>query len=1153
MNKLRLISLIFYGLLLSLVLPLQAATPSCDDVFSGGVASSSVSGYLNMQNSAQLRNLTNNPNVAFASGTATSATSCVSQACNITGSSASSITFPTFTASSGGSSPSTGGNVVIGQTNGWKSNDFNYASGYSNASFTFKKANSAYRFQSLSLSNDATIAFKPGDYYFGSLTLSSNATATVDTSSGTGSVRIHVSGNLSIYNSASINNGGTSSDLVIYASGSSSTMALSTSANLTGVVFSAGAITVHNDAYIKGYVSTKDLTLTSNAYIDVNGDLTSASITDVCTPSTAPQCPVSSDVGDVIINEINKDEDWIELYVTNGSNLSLANWELDGDGNGSSTDVDYTCLSSDGCANQTYNTGDFIVIAKSLSGSILSATQGSSPVLVQGQNLFIDADLALHNNTQEVILFDNSGDMVHYLRYENGSYSATWQSCEDENPNNVTITDPPGGGNSGVCTRPDGSSNTSTWDQDCGDTPGSTNDGASSSLDHYEIILSTTSSSVCSNQTVTARACENADCSTFYTDAAVSGTLYKTVDSVRTNLDSNDFTGSKSVTVNETAISTVLYGLDGVSPTATVTCKDASNNVLANCQIEFTGTSAFSWQNITTTSCTETSATLEAFVYDSGNNSCNEITGDTNVDFSFSYAAPNTNTSASQLTLGNGSSSATINTAGTTRLSINLGTDNNVRLTYADAGQLSVVASDPNSSISSATTTMTAVPSYVAVTSVTDNDGDGNFIAAEPFTINIGGFCSGGTATPNYQPGSLDFTVALVTGSENANFKVANGTSIAVTSSSTLHLLGLTSTSFTVAEYDEYGSFSLALSDSNYYGSAINVSSAVTLGTFIASYLTLNQTGLDNVAFEYHDLTFNYIGKQFGYSGADAENNDFSSAVAPQVRVTAYNADDGLMSNYAPTSINTATLTLADSAISGFSGSTSGGSLAQETSGGSPVAGSYLYTLNNTDNFSYTKTTTLMTPTTSNIQMTFAAGDFTDSDGRSNQSSYTLNATNIEQRYARFYAQDAADTIGGAADIRAQIQHWNGTQWQTTTDDDASILPLDAFDATPAKSADSDPFTVTVTASNGDTSLVTATGRFGNSDPVSVGQFNIEFDHADTALSSGSLILQWDASSLPSWLFFAWDGNSLSVPPATRVAFGNRRGNERIISWRESN
>ncbi|WP_111978311.1 DUF6701 domain-containing protein [Algibacillus agarilyticus] len=1155
MNRIK-VMYYFFLCLLSLPSFVARALPTCDDVFSGGVASGSASGSLTMYGSSQIINHGNNPNIDFSSLNQVNSSSCVTQACNVTGSSSSSITFPTYNVSSENDYPQTGSSITFGQTRGYKSNDFGYFSNWNAPTFDFKTANDEYRFKQITLNSGATLSMYPGDYFIERLQLNNGSKIVVDKSKGTGSVRLHINRGLFIYGSSSINLGGSAEDIVIYADDSSSyyDIQLTDTASLTGIVFGKGRVTLNGSSSITGNLSADTLEMTDSTSISVSGNSSSATTSDVCTASVTPSCPVSDVVSDVIINEINKDDDWIELYVTNGSNLSLANWTLDGDGNGSSTDVDFVCSSASGCANQTFNTGDFIVIAKSLSGDVLTATQGSSPFLVQGQNLFIDSDLALHNNTQEVILFDDSDEMVHYLRYEQGSYSATWQSCEDENPNDVTITDPPGGSQSGVCTRPDGSADSNNWDQDCGDTPGSSNSGVTAAVDHYEIILPVTSSSVCADQTITVRACENTDCSTLYTAEAVSATLSKTVSATQTTLDTNGFTGSKTVTVNEQDLVTAEYALSNLSPSSSFTCEDLSGNVLSPCQIEFTGTSAFSLANITATSCSQTTATLEAFVYDSASNSCKEITGANNVNFSFSYHTPSNISSPTSLSVSNGTANSTISSSGTASLSMALGSDNNVSFTYNNAGRLSIVASDPNNVISSGSGLYTAIPSYIKVASFSDNDGDNIFVASDPFTFNIDGYCADNvTVTDNYQPGALDFTTQRVTGNVNSTFTYASGQIVTVTANQDDHDTNQAAKTYANASYNEYGYFDLAVSDSNYFGQslALNWANKLSIGPFVADYLTLDQVGLDAVEFEYHDLTFNYIGKQFGYDGADAESANFAAALPPTIRIKAYNSDDQLMNNYAPAGFSSVSVTSSDAVISGLTSSHSNGTFAQEVSSGSPVNGQYLYTLNSSDTFTYAKSATLMAPTDSSIDITIAANGFVDSDSRSNNALYTLSAVGLEQRYGRLYVQNAADRIGGEANIRASMQYWSGIAWVVATDDTASSLALDSFTTTPTKSGNEDPATITVTSSQGVSSVVTLTGLFGVLEPVDDGLFNLVFNQASDATAGGKLIINWDDAVLPIWMQSAWNSNVLSGPNPTEVAFGNSRGNDRVISWRE--
>ncbi|NTS75871.1 hypothetical protein HR060_03235 [Catenovulum sp. SM1970] len=1006
--------------------------------------------------------------------------------------------------------------------------------------------------------------------------------ATYTVAAGTGSAVVYVYGSLDL-NNINMNIGGDAEDLILVVDGTLSIRNLNRGSAMTinALIYATGDIELNadkDDINIVGAVRTAQGSSTGilesrGGKVNITYDpeaIENADFGDLCDNTPTAQCPLSPLADTVRINEVNKDEDWIELYINNATNLSMANWHIDGNGRGSSTEVDYYCTSADGCANQTFDTGDFVVVASSITGSVLEATQGASPSLVQGQNLFVYDDLAMHNNTQEIILFDYNGEMIHYLRYETGTYSPEFGECAIENPDNSVIIAPPSGGEEGVCTIPDGSNDPNDWDKNCDSTPGDPNKEIGDDVDHYEVVLPVTSSSVCTDQTIVVRACIDADCNLF--DASTDATLFKLVDSTRTDLDSNAFTGFKSYTLSQDIPTVVTFGLDNLNPDATVVCEDTLGNVLSPCQIDFTTDIAFAWQANTYQgqSCNTQNTTLKAKYYDESDQQCRDLEGSLDVDFSFAYASPASGTE--DLTLTSGASSIALVEGGSQSLNVMFGAavTDNITMSYADAGLLQVTAAKTgtNPSYDSDVVDVAFYPQALMLEITSGKKATGDIVAGDTFDYEINAYCSVGgvisTELPNYQPTSLTLTHQLQTGTNSAEFIYRSGASL-MTVSTTATTQGIaTTTTFNSAYFSEYGRFRIQADESDYLGLGIGIS-----GIYADFPLNSAELPTNSGKFIAHDIQvaletegnfdpfgsmdigagtndFNYLANEFGYGNQN-----------PELRIKAFSSIDDSgdlrqLRNYFQSSDPSVSLTAIATSGNLTSTLTEVG-IDFDQASDHATTGEYIYILSDDDVYQFEKNAaSAQAPFISDIDIQLAADDYQDQDGVTNATAFDFDTSGMQMIDGRLYVQNASDVAGGSADIRAMMQYFDGTQWQVSTGDTgltASTIADDAFTASPVRDNSTNPFDVTISDASGTISNVEASWDNQCVD----GLFDFVFDHQNSATTGGQIEIFWDTSKFPEYMHYGWNATDLTAPLNTRVAFGKKRGNDRIISWREIN
>ena len=284
-------------LVLSLLLlfnaQVQAAT--CSEAFPAAVNSNYSLGKITMWDSTRIVNEPNPSNLPFKSKGSLNANSCGDGVtCDVRGSSASSLTLPAFQSSNNSSGLGT-----------YDSNHYEFTSShYGNVNFShqstgsFATANTSYHFQNFNIYDSSTVSFPPGDYYFNNLSLSANSKIILDSSKGSGSVRFHIKETLRVYDSTTINLNGDANKFVMFIH--SERQSLGLSMNINSKIYALiyvnsskqgdtlyGSTTLYDSTYIKGRLSTADLSMSANARVEYAGDPNQATLSDTCTQASA--------------------------------------------------------------------------------------------------------------------------------------------------------------------------------------------------------------------------------------------------------------------------------------------------------------------------------------------------------------------------------------------------------------------------------------------------------------------------------------------------------------------------------------------------------------------------------------------------------------------------------------------------------------------------------------------------------------------------------------------------------------------------------------------------------------------------------------------------------------------------------------------------
>lgn len=334
------------------------------------------------------------------------------------------------------------------------------------------------------------------------------------------------------------------------------------------------------------------------------------------------------------------------------------------------------------------------------------------------------------------------------------------------------------------------------------------------------------------------------------------------------------------------------------------------------------------------------------------------------------------------------------------------------------------------------------------------------------------------------------------------------------------------------ASYSEVGLTRLWLMDQNYFGEIIPPST-VNIGRFVPDYFEVSATNgmMDGYCSPVSGPDFSYVGQSFGYF------------LAPTLNIIARNSAGNTTRNYTepgylkltPADVERS-LPSADSSQLGSDGTTF---MSVTSTGGTPssftavASGQMTYTFPS-DSFEYDRdSNALVGPFLTDLTISIDRVEDGDSVV-ANPASYVISPTAIQQRYGRWALDNAYGPEITPLTIPQRIEFWDGDSFEVNTLDNCTTY-------------DASNMTLAPSLSNGGSTSASGTGMLSDGEVPIASAISLS---APGANSTGTVDLTYQSDT---WLRFDWDNNASTVDedPSATATFGQYRGNDRIIYWRE--
>ena len=654
-------------------------------------------------------------------------------------------------------------------------------------------------------------------------------------------------------------------------------------------------------------------------------------------------------------------------------------------------------------------------------------------------------------------------------------------------------------------------------------------------IDHYEIVHDSTALT-CVPETVTVRACVDADCTELYADDI-------TIDLSPTGWVGGDSqtlsAGSGSFRLRHTTPETVTLSVSSQDPAAdnAVQCIDGSGG--SSCDLTFYE-AGFIFDVPDMTSCSqEENISIAAVRADATAEHCigDDSFADTtrSVYFWSSYQEPSTGTRTVSV---NGSAVAGASPGTAVTLSFDSQAESLIAVSYDDAGRVGLSARFTGTGDEAGLTlvgsdSFVAVPDHLVVTATTDgttaldnttNEGDPHWPAGEDFFVAVSGVCADGSVTPNFAA-TTNFTVA---GADPAP-GVFSGGPLAQSDYSSGTATG-------TAAYSEVGTVTLQAEVTDYLGTGIDISGTAVVGRFTPYSFS---AALNSPEFAPACTTggFTYIGQSFTYT------------VYPTITVTALNKDGDVTENYTGDWWKIADATLTDKTYTAETGTLDLSSLpAGDPSISDLGGGTGLLTFSDGGGISFVRNDTPDAPFDAEISLSI---NVLDADGiaatanpvtfgdASAGNGIAFSGDGKQMFWGRLTLQNAygSERVPLAMPFRAE--YYDGTAFVTNTLDDCTSVALNLISLSNGSG--------TVTADNPIT-VGTGSSSASLSDPFAAGDGGLVFSAPG---SEGYIQVQVDLSSFP-WLQYDWDGDGTQEGPSARATFGIYKGSQHHIYLRET-
>ncbi|AGH47416.1 LamG domain-containing protein [Paraglaciecola psychrophila] len=704
---------------------------------------------------------------------------------------------------------------------------------------------------------------------------------------------------------------------------------------------------------------------------------------------------------------------------------------------------------------------------------------------------------------------------------------------------------------------------------------------ATSQIDHYRIEHDS-QGFTCEAEKVVVKACINNDenCGLYDQDTIITLSPTGWIDGDNPPA----FVGSADFFLNHSVAETITLGISSASPSAPVKCFQAG--VEASCDLTFSNDGfeiygANFGDSLPDQLAANNFLNVNLRAVRSNNNVCEALLiGQRDINLTYNCDSPDTClTPLNGISIaGDGSGESTGNievefdSLGVASLDV---------LNYPDAGRLTLRVQAEVEGVTitnSDIKTVDVYPSYLQLAVAqsellyASSGEQNNYIAAEPFTFSIGAYGVNDALLPNYQAENALLKVTRIQPASlgsNGSFKYSDtGINSASIGSSFATASGLSFSAgkhqYTGAYYDEVGRINIDVKDETYLGNEIVSNGSLTLGDFYPAYfdvaVSVQPTLADTCG------VFSYIGETIGF------------ATNPELTVTAYNALDQVTDNYSDTDWNylpdestlETNLSYLDSSTYTVTGT------AREIDvGDAPIVtnntnydGSGTVAINN-GLFQYNKVGTnnstfdITSPFSGSVDLVFASGFFTTtftgkggSDSICYRDSYvsaSCNSLSIENvigtevRYGRISLSSTYGPETESLVVPIQTEYYDTGQWLLNKADNCTSIAFEEsanhMELLPSGSTDI----------TGDINTISSTGML---------LLGVADDNNDFLLSApgtmGEVKLQLDpnndATGWSDYLNYDWnaDGfiNADDHPEAT-VTFGQFRGSDRIIHWRE--
>jgi MSHA biogenesis protein MshQ len=671
-------------------------------------------------------------------------------------------------------------------------------------------------------------------------------------------------------------------------------------------------------------------------------------------------------------------------------------------------------------------------------------------------------------------------------------------------------------------------------------------------IDHYRIYHDGFGLT-CSPEYVTAQACMDSDCSTTYA-GEVTATLTAIPDSGDSWSLEQSFNSEESDNAyfRWTDAGEVTLGLSGG---ADYLANDSTRCFIGtveqdDCSMEFYD-SGFIFDVPDHVAAEEQSVTLAAVRKDESSEQCVPGFADVSRDLTLAYSYSNPGSGTLPVYV----EGVSLDSSGIFALEFDNDGEAEIEVSYADVGEIALTATYSGSAETEDDgLTMTGsdifvtYPDHFNLTvpgnpAAADAEGDVFTSAGTNFLVEVSAINAVGDVTPNYGqeadpgPESVSLTRVLFAPEGGANPSLSGSFGDFGSDCDGDSAGGYACGTFS---WSEVGIITLTpqIADGEYLETGVNVTGDISanLGRFIPDRFTVSGNGpsfSDACSGE-----FTYLGHPFEY------------LIDPVLTLTAVAVDGSTTQNYGG-DFWRYNASLANRAYS-HSPASDGYTVYVDTYGAVSLTGDEDYdgtgevTLSG-DLIAYTKPSTAIPPFTTNIDLTLAASDLTDSDevcyDYNNDDTcdvFTFSAIgDTQQRYGRMRIQNVYGPETLALQLPILSEYFSDGGYLLNTDDGCTALDVDAVDFVDGSYTGNLDEDETGVASG----LESVTLSLGETTDFSL--------LAPEAGNDGSVDVTYSLSDM-SWLQYDWDGDGALDDPTAKATFGIYQGNPHLIYMRES-